>query len=142
MDIELARSDEAIERCSRVLRQLRPSYDHQGLVDRIKRQQQDGYRLVYAHRNGDVIAVAGFVIGWKLAWGKHIYVDDLVTDEKHRAIGAGHQIIAWLKRYARETECSQIHLDSGVQRFAAHRFYLRQGFNIDCHHFALTDIEA
>jgi hypothetical protein len=30
-----------------------------------------------------------------------------------------------------------LHLDSGVQRFAAHRFYLARRMDITCHHFAL-----
>ncbi len=140
MQIELARSEAAVDRCARILHQLRPAYDHGTLVERIEKQRREGYQLACAVEAGEVIAVAGFVIRRNLAWGKHIYVDDLVTDEKHRSHGAGRRIIDWLKRHAAETDCTQIHLDSGVQRFAAHRFYLREGFDIECHHFALSDI--
>ena len=86
------------------------------------------------------MCVAGFVVGTKLAWGHHIYVDDLVTAENRRSKGAGAKMIAWLKSHARQLGCNQLHLDSGVQRFAAHRFYLREGFNIDSHHFSITDL--
>ncbi len=37
-------------------------------------------------------------------------------------------MISWLKSHARQLGCNQLHLDSGVQRFSAHRFYLREGF--------------
>ena len=44
-----------------------------------------------------VLAVAGFTVGEKLAWGKHIYIDDLVTNESHRSIGVGSFLISWFK---------------------------------------------
>jgi len=31
----------------------------------------------------------------------------------------------------------QLHLDSGVQRFSAHRFYLSKRMEISSHHFSL-----
>jgi GNAT superfamily N-acetyltransferase len=88
-----------------------------------------------------VLCVAGFVVGTKLAWSKHLYVDDLVTAAQHRSRGAGAKMISWLKAHALELGCQQLHLDSGVQRFEAHRFYLREGFNIGSHHFSITDLE-
>jgi hypothetical protein len=41
----------------------------------------------------------------------------------------------WLMGQAQQAGCAQIHLDSGVQRFAAHGFYLRHRFSITSHHF-------
>jgi hypothetical protein len=38
---------------------------------------------------------------------------------------------------ARAAGCGELHLDSGVQRFAAHRFYLRERMEIMAHHFRL-----
>ena len=78
----------------------------------------------------------------KLAWGEHLYVDDLVTSERHRGSGAGAHLVAWLKQHARERGCKQVHLDSGVANFAAHRFYLPQGFDIASHHFAIRELAA
>ena len=140
MKVELAESDSDLEKISGVLLQLRPSFDKQGLIAQIKEQQKYGYRIAYVESSGTVLCVAGFVVGTKLAWGKHIYIDDLVTDERHRSSGAGGFLIDWFKAYARSHGCEQIHLDSGVQRFAAHRFYLRKGFDIASHHFSITDL--
>ncbi|MFQ3219905.1 MAG: hypothetical protein ACI96W_002272, partial [Paraglaciecola sp.] len=36
---------------------------------------------------------AGFVIASKLAWGKHLYVDDLVTAPLRRFTGVGSQML-------------------------------------------------
>lgn len=140
MTVKIAESDADLRKISEVLLQLRPAFDKSNLVAQIKEQMQLGYRIAYLESEGDVLCVAGFVVGTKLAWGKHVYVDDLVTAEHRRSKGAGARMIAWLKAYARERGCKQLHLDSGVQRFAAHRFYLREGFNIASHHFSIADL--
>ncbi|MBI3921087.1 MAG: GNAT family N-acetyltransferase, partial [Armatimonadetes bacterium] len=84
-----------------------------------------------------VVAVAGFRLSENLAWGRFLYVDDLVTDEAERSRGHGQELLEWLLEYAHQQDCDQFHLDSGVQRFGAHRFYLRHGMDITSHHFAL-----
>ena len=142
MTVKLAESDADLERVSGVLLELRPAFNRETLIAQIKRQREAGYQVAYVESEGEVLCVAGFVIGTKLAWGKHLYVDDLVTAERHRSNGAGARMISWLKAYARRLGCNQLHLDSGVQRFAAHRFYLRERFNIGSHHFSITDLRA
>ena len=69
-----------------------------------------------------------------------MYIEDLVTDSERRSSGLGRVMMDWLKCHARESGCEQIHLDSGVQRFPAHRFYLREGFNIASHHFSIVGL--
>jgi GNAT superfamily N-acetyltransferase len=140
--VHLAESDTDLRKISGVLLELRPAFDTERLVSQIKEQMRAGYRVAYVEEGGVVLCVAGFVLGTKLAWGKHMYVDDLVTTEHRRSTGAGATMIAWLKLYARDHGCKQLHLDSGVQRFGAHRFYLREGFNIGSHHFSITDLAA
>jgi GNAT superfamily N-acetyltransferase len=71
-----------------------------------------------------------------------LYVDDLVTAERHRSTGAGTRMLDWLKAHALALGRRQLQLDSGVQRFGAHRFYLREGFHISSHHFAITALAA
>ncbi len=88
--------------------------------------------------DSDVVAVAGFRLCLNLAWGKFLYVDDLITDESARSQGYGKQLLDWLIAYANEHACQQIHLDSGVQRFAAHKFYLKNNLYISSHHFTLN----
>jgi GNAT superfamily N-acetyltransferase len=143
MKIDIAESDADLERISGVMLQLRPAFGSEAaLLARIKEQMRSGYRIAYVESEGEVLCVAGFVVGTKLAWGKHVYVDDLVTADRHRSKGAGAKMIAWLKDHARELGCEQLHLDSGVQRFDAHRFYLRHGFNIGSHHFSIVNLAA
>src|SRR5690606_7139918 len=138
MNVRIAESHEDLAKISDVLLELRTGFSKERLLAQIAEQRKDGYRLAYVESDGEVLCVAGFVVGTKLACGKHVYVDDLVTTARHRSRVAGAKMIAWLKDHARGLGCEHIHLDSGVQRFGAHRFYLREGFNISSHHFSLT----
>jgi len=141
LNVRLLQSDDELKAVAAVLLQLRPQFDLKGLMTRIKMQQRTGYKLAYVVTDGKVVCVAGFVTGYKLAWGKHIYIDDLVTHEKHRSTGAGKLLMEWFKSYAKENGYGQIHLDSSVLRFLTHKFYLRSGFHIASHHFSITEIK-
>ena len=136
-EIELANNRQQIEACFEVMLQLRPHLDNAGFVEQVLRQQQQGYQLVCLRENNKVRAVAGFRITEDLAHGKFMYVDDLVTDKAQRSRGYGTALLDWLIKLAREQDCGYLDLDSGVQRFAAHRFYLANKMNIVCHHFSL-----
>lgn len=140
MQVKIAESLEELKLICPVLLQLRPQYSEDTLIEQIRSQQAAGYRVAYVTDGENTLCVAGFVMGQKLAWKKHIYVDDLVTGEAHRSTGAGKFLIAWLKQFGLENGCEQLHLDSGVTRFGAHRFYLREGFDITSHHFAVVDL--
>ena len=61
------------------------------------------------------VAVAGFRVGENLAWGRFLYVDDLVTLSAHRSKGYGSKLLTWLKAFAVREGCMQLHLDSGIQ---------------------------
>ena len=69
--------------------------------------------------------------------GRFCYVDDLVTDEAGRSLGYGGALFDWLVAEARSAGCQKLDLDSGVQRFAAQRFYLTKRMIISSHHFSL-----
>ncbi len=130
-------SDRQIRRCFPAMAQLRPHLAESEFVARVRRQQRDGYHLAFLSERKVVKAVAGYRFSESLSWGKYMYVDDLVTLAQFRSQGHGQKLIAWLIRQARTHGCDEFHLDSGVQRFGAHRFYLASRMNIIAHHFAL-----
>jgi GNAT superfamily N-acetyltransferase len=137
MKILLATSESAIARCFPVMHLLRPHLVETEFVDRVQRQQQQGYQLAYVEEEGTVRAIAGFRVTENLMVGKFLYVDDLVTGEGERSKGYGASLLDGLVEWAKEQGCEQLQLDSGVQRFAAHRFYFRQRMEITSYHFAL-----
>jgi GNAT superfamily N-acetyltransferase len=164
--IGLAQTDAEICRCFPVMQELRPHLLASEFVERVRRQQQQGYQLLYLTPGfdssvpdvlldaaaSDVLvpgssvsdsgrtepqpkAVAGFRLSECLSSGRFLYVDDLVTTAAERSCGYGEALLNWLIDYARQQQCQSFQLDSGVQRFAAHRFYFRQRLAITCYRF-------
>ncbi len=136
--IQFARTDDDLRRCHPVMAQLRPHIDECGFIEQVRRQQAEGYRVVVLEEEGQVCAVAGFRIMETLVSGRHMYVDDLVTDEASRSGGHGGRLFDWLIRHAAEKGCVELQLDSGVQRDRAHRFYFHKGMRISSFHFRMS----
>jgi GNAT superfamily N-acetyltransferase len=137
MLIQLAESDAQIMECFPVLSQLRLHLKQANFLAQIQQQKRLGYQIVFVEQDSQIVAVAGFSISECLAWGQFLYVYDLVVDEAVRSKGYGQSLLEWLIEFAKHHNCQQLHLDSGVQRFDAHRFYLQQRMNITSHHFSL-----
>lgn len=137
MSIQLGESDFKILKCFPVMSQLRPHLEQAKFVELVRYQMKEGYQLVFLEVDEQAVAVAGFRISTCLASGKFLYIDDLVVDELKRSHSYGQQLFQWLIEYARNHDCEHLSLDSGVQRFAAHRFYLMQRMNITSHHFSI-----
>jgi GNAT superfamily N-acetyltransferase len=121
--------------------ELRPNLG--GLEDYVRRvnelQRPEGYRLVAALDGDgqDAVAVAGFRTAHNLAWGYHLYVDDLITATKHRGRGHAGALLEWIFDEGRQLRCDEVHLDSGTHRHEAHRVYLRHRMRISSFHFGL-----
>jgi GNAT superfamily N-acetyltransferase len=136
--IAIATTPQDVERCFPVMRELRTHIeDLPEFVERVTRQQTDGYLLAFVESEGEVRAVAGYRYLESLFSGKFVYVDDLVTRASDRSRGFGAQLFDWLLQEARVHGCADLQLDSGVQRFDAHRFYLVKRMKIASYHFSI-----
>jgi len=136
--VKEAVSDAEIRRLYPVVKVLRPHIGSDDeLVARANRQrEQSGWRLVYAEDAGEPVALASFRISEWLAWGKALYVDDLVALESHRGKGYAESLMRWMEALARKEGCAEFHLDSGTHRLGAHRFYHRLKLSISSFHFS------
>jgi GNAT superfamily N-acetyltransferase len=132
-------SDHEIRMTYPIMSQLRNHLAEQQYTEAVKRQAQiAAYQLVALIEDGEVHCVAGYRMSECLAWGKFMYVDDLVTGKDTRSKKCGKQMMTWLHEEAKKHGCDELHLDSGVQRHGAHRFYLRERLDIVAYHFALN----
>lgn len=129
---------EEIRSCYSVMKHLRPHLDEAALLTQVQRQMTQGYQLLACVEEGAVKAVIGFRFLEFLAWGKVLYIDDLVTDAEARKHGFGTMLLKWVIDEAKLAQCDQVHLDSGPQRHEAHKFYLKHGFKIIGYHFAFN----
>jgi GNAT superfamily N-acetyltransferase len=135
--VQLAESDVQILQCFATLAQLRLHLKEETFLEQIHRQQQNGYQLAFIEVEDRAIAVAGFSISECLAHGQFMYVYDLVVDQAMRSQQHGQRLFEWLMEYAKLHHCKELSLDSGIQRFEAHRFYFRQRMSISAYHFSL-----
>lgn len=135
--VELSPGDprlpEALE-VTRALRTGRSADDLARLYD--EGHTRSGYRILALFDASECRAVAGFRVLTSFAHGRHLYVDDLVTAERWRSRRYGERLEDRLRGIASEEGCTQVRLDSGVQRRRAHRFYFRRGYAIESFNFA------
>ncbi len=98
---------------------------------------QEGYQLAFIEdETGQAAAVIGFRYLWFTYNGKHLYIDDLSTLPEVRGKGYGGMLIDHVCDLAKQKGYAVVTLDSGHQRFDAHRLYLNKGFTISSHHFS------
>ncbi len=118
--------------------ELRPHLTNKEIfVTQVIQQQKEGYGITAVIESDEVVACIGFRMITMLAWGKILYIDDLITKEKCRGKGYGKILLDHAIKVAKENECHQVHLDTGYARHAAHRVYLNHGFELHCHHLVL-----
>ena len=91
----------------------------------VRRQQLQGYELIGAFDGGALVALAGIRRTHTLSRGEHLFVDDLVTDERARGVGHGAALMRWLAERAADEGIERIYLDS---RSTAKGFYEGLGF--------------
>jgi ribosomal protein S18 acetylase RimI-like enzyme len=135
--IEIATTDEQIDRCFDAISELRPHLVRSEFLSRIRSlQASSGFRLAYLF-DGSIRCVAGYRISEWLAGGRYLEIEDLVAPAATRSRGAGSQIFDWLCKTARSEYCDHIRLVSRVSREDAHRFYERKGMAKEAYYFSM-----
>jgi len=121
-------TDQDYEAAYALMRELRPHLnDAVSFAAQVRRQAQQGYRLLASRQNGQIKALAGYRIQENTLYGRFLYVDDLVTAADTRSQGLGAQLIDTLREEARRQGCAHFVLDTGLANARAQRFYFRQG---------------
>jgi GNAT superfamily N-acetyltransferase len=137
-DIRPLVDEVAIRAAWPLVAQLRPHLDADALVAQLQRQTGEGFHATILYDAGVPRAYAGWRVHENLVYGRHMYVDDLVTDETVRSRGYGKAMLDWLKVEATRLGCTRLQLDSGTFRKDAHAFYLREGLRIEAFHFGIA----
>jgi GNAT superfamily N-acetyltransferase len=106
-----------------LMKQLRPHLDERGYLDLLAAMVPRGYRMFAVRDDAVLTAVAGIELAVNLYHGRHVWVYDLVTDERVRSHGVGKFLLQYVERFGREHGCERVSLSSGFPRTDAHRFY-------------------
>ena len=133
-----AESDIDIIACFPVLHQLRPHLvDAVETLARVRRQQEEGYRLLIATDGDHIVGAAGYRFQENLIRGRFVYVDDLVVHQNIRRQGVGVRLLDEVARIAKEEAGSDwIVLDTALNNALGQRFYFRWGLLSTALHFA------
>jgi len=140
MKIKIA-SENEIKHCYEILHQIENSLTNEQIHKIISDQLKSGYKLIYVQCEDEVICVAGFSIRRNLTLGKHLYLDDYVTEKSVNTPAAGKTLLDFIKLYAKQQGCNSIHLDSYINRDNAQDFYISQDFKLISHHFSMDLIK-
>src|SRR5690606_1837927 len=133
---DLAAGDARWAQALPVLQELRPHLTADLLARVLDEGAPQGLRFTAVFAGDRCVAVAGWRIIANTSATRKMYVDDLSTAESERSRGYGRMLLDALRERAVEAGCRFLDLDSGVQRFDAHRFYLRERMDIVAHHFS------
>ena len=126
--LRLLDGDQAYQACFPVMQELRPHLtDVNAFTAQIRRQSEQGYRLLAALRDDAVQGLAGYRIQENLLYGRFLYVDDLVITGEARSHGIGKILLDALRDEARTQDCAYFVLDTGLANTLGQRFYFRQG---------------
>jgi GNAT superfamily N-acetyltransferase len=94
-------------------------------LDQIRTQEAEGYRLLGAYADGQLVALAGVRRQHTLARGPHAFVDDLVTHADHQGRGYATALLKHVATRALENGLPKLYLDA---RASALSYYDKLNF--------------
>lgn len=95
---------------------------------------ETGYRMLGVFDGEKCICSAGFWISYRFYCGKFIQLDNMVTLPDARSKGVGKLVVDFIKNTGKSDGCKKVLVDTYVENFSAHRFFLREGFIIRGYH--------
>ena len=110
-----------------VVKQLRTQMSYLEFEDLIYDMRHMEYKMIGIMDGETLITYAGVAVQTNLYHKRHLYVFDLVSDEKYRGKKYGKMMLEYLENYAKVAMCNNIVLSSGFDREEAHRFYESYG---------------
>lgn len=131
------KNEDEIASCFDVFKVLRPHLDKQRFMSQVLRQKEQSFQIIVVKARDKICSAAGYRFSEHLAWGKILYVDDLITLPECRGNGFAALLIDHLISIAKDNDCQQLHLDTGHQRHSAHKLYLKKGMSITSHHVSM-----
>lgn len=113
-----------------VMKQLRTHLVEETYLNLIEDMKKEGYKIFALYVDEEVVSVAGVIKLTNLYYGKHVWINDLVTDVNQRSKKYGQTLLSFINKWAKENGCDVVALSSGLQRVEAHKFYeFKMGFD-------------
>jgi len=112
-----------------VVSQLRDTLSYKEFEDLIYDMRDMQYKMIGIMDGEKLITYAGVCVQTNLYHKRHLFVFELVTDEKYRGQKYGKMMLDYLLDYAKMGMCENIVLSSGLEKEEADSFYKQNGFS-------------
>jgi hypothetical protein len=102
---------------------------------RFQEMFSQNYECFGVFLNDELIGVFGLWFMTRHYAGKSCEPDHVIIKPEYQNKGIGNEIFEFIFRYAKEKGCETSELNSYVQNFRSHKFYMNHGYVIKGYHF-------
>lgn len=88
------------------------------------------YECWGVYKNNKIIDVFGLWFMTRHYVGTSCEPDHVYIDEEQRGKGVGKKVFEWIYIYAKNKGCEASELNSYVENYPSHKFYLNEGYNM------------
>lgn len=129
--------DDELPQAIALLAVLNADVSESEVAERLRRIlfEHPNYRLYGAFEGSRLLGVCGAWIATKVWCGRYLEVDNLVVDPNQRSCGVGTQLLDFMEKLGRESDCRILVLDSYTSNHSSHRLYHRLNYEIKGFHF-------
>ena len=114
-----------------LLKDLRPHLSFEKFNEiYFEANKANAYKLIGIEDNDQLVAMMGYRILHDFVHGKHLYIDDLITSEAVRSKGYGAQLLKHAEELAKQNNCTNIRLCTGIENERGKHFYEKNDWNL------------
>lgn len=120
-----------LQLCFQVLQELRTHLTYESFLQiYAEAHKHEGYQIITAKKNKNIIGLMGFRILHDFVHGKHLYIDDLVSTHAERSNGVGSALLQHAEKIAMQQGCTGLRLCTGVENELGKKFYEKNNLSL------------
>lgn len=114
-----------------LLKELRPHLTFDAFRQTFNEAEKtSGYKMVGIEDESGLVALMGYRILHDFVHGKHVYIDDLVSRAASRSKGHGTILLKHAEEIAKENDCTNLRLCTGIENEAGKKLYQKNNWNL------------
>ena len=118
------------------LKKLNNAKVEEGIIqERLLEMFDQNYECFGVYASDKLIGVFGLWFMTRHYAGRSCEVDHLCIDDDFQNNGIGQQMLEFIEEYAISKNCETLELNSYVENFRSHKFYMNLGYVIRGYHF-------
>lgn len=105
------------------------------LEERLLEMFDQNYECFGIYTSGKLIGVFGLWFMTRHYAGRSCEVDHIYIEDELQGKGVGQELLRFIAEYATSKNCETLELNSYVENFRSHKFYMNLGYVIRGYHF-------